>query len=191
MKKDSEQKTNKLIASMFPGISSFCIDECKKCCKTYGWLLKKETKKVLKGGQNIAKVNNKIFCIDSFERDHGKIILNKVPRCVFYENYKCKIYNNRPMDCRLYPLKIIFIDGVGYIVLSKDCNHIKSLSQNKLLTLTKNIKRTLDKIPRQVLYEYIDMIEQIYAISGKKKFNFKRIGTVRKSGKKWKLSFYK
>ena len=42
-------------------------------------------------------------------------------KCIFYDG-KCKIYNNRPYDCRLYPYDIKKINEKFFLVLYKlDC----------------------------------------------------------------------
>jgi len=37
--------------------------------------------------------------------------------CIFYNDNKCGIYDNRPLDCRLYPFDIMQIEEKYYLVL--------------------------------------------------------------------------
>lgn len=41
--------------------------------------------------------------------------------CRFHDGGKCGIYDARPIDCRLYPLDILFKDGSYYWILRQYC----------------------------------------------------------------------
>lgn len=53
--------------------------------------------------------------------------------CIFFQNSMCTIYNNRPLDCRLFPFDFKEIDGKYWVVyyhqicsaIPKDVNEIK------------------------------------------------------------------
>ena len=51
-------------------------------------------------------------------------------KCIFYDG-KCKIYNNRPYDCRLYPYDIKKINEKFFLVLYKlDCIEYENFFEN-------------------------------------------------------------
>ena len=41
--------------------------------------------------------------------------------CIFYKNGKCTIYAFRPLECRIYPYVITYIDGVLSMEIHKNC----------------------------------------------------------------------
>lgn len=60
------------------------------------------------------KISQQTFC------EQGSQNLYKMKRqriddqlegCYFYDGHKCTIYDNRPIDCRLFPFDVAFIDG--------------------------------------------------------------------------------
>lgn len=45
--------------------------------------------------------------------------------CIFFQNSRCSIYNNRPVDCRMFPFDFKEIDGEYWIIYyNKACNAI-------------------------------------------------------------------
>ncbi len=73
-------------------------------------------------------INNKNSFQDLTNECFNINIVNN--KCIFYEG-KCKIYNNRPYDCRLYPYDIKKINGRFFLVLYKlDCIQYKNFSEN-------------------------------------------------------------
>jgi len=179
--KNKLREIYKLTDKLFPGISNFC-KSCDTCCKTYGWLLKRETKNFLNRGFKIVKINNSIYCLDSFEtNERGKRIIEKIPRCIFYKNKKCSIYKDRPLDCRFYPIKIK-PKGKNLIVgLSLGCKYISSLSVSQRNKICKNIINFFIKNHEDyIVKEYLNLIYNINLISKPKRFKFLRLFEIKK-----------
>ena len=102
--------------NLFSGISGVCRN-CNTCCKTYGWLLEEEAKNFIKKDYPVIQLNNSLFCIDSFKRDtKGDLILDEIPRCRFYGKRECLINKNKPLDCKLFPIKIKFKEMIVFWV---------------------------------------------------------------------------
>lgn len=54
----------------------------------------------------------------------------KEDKCIFYRNNKCIIYDNRPIDCRLYPFDIIKLEDKYYLILYLlECINSKNLEE--------------------------------------------------------------
>jgi Fe-S-cluster containining protein len=186
MKKELK-KTYKLTNQIFSNINHFCKD-CNTCCKTYGWLLKEEADEFSKKGYPVVKINNNLYCIDSFARNkNAKLILDKIPRCVYYKNRRCLIHQERPLDCRLYPIKIRFNQNKIFIGLSLGCKYVFSLSKKEKNKIYQNIINFFEKSPKSVINEYLDLIYQINSISQPKQFWMKKIIEIKKQNSCWKI----
>jgi len=172
---DNLKKTYLLADKLFPNISNFC-KQCNTCCKTYGWLLEEEAAKFTKKGYPVVKINNFLYCIDSFFKNkRGERVLEKIPRCRFYKNKSCLIYKERPLDCRLYPIKIKFGKGNSFIGLSLGCKYISKLDEFKKAKVCENIVNFFKKAPIEIINQYLHMMYQVNLISKPKKFWFKKI----------------
>jgi Fe-S-cluster containining protein len=169
------EKAYKSFSNLFKNIGKVC-NRCDTCCRTYGWLLKNEAKKLSKMGYPVVKINNKISCIDSFKRNKNRrIVFEKIPVCRFYKYKRCEIQKNKPLDCRLYPLKLIFEDDKPIWVISLGCKYISSLNEHQMEDLVKKTKIKLEKTPKKVLDEYILLMFDINKISKSKRFWKRRI----------------
>lgn len=169
------------IDSLFPKIDKSC-KKCNTCCRTYGWLSKQEAKKFIKKGYSVAKINNNLYCIDSFMRNKkNKIIADKIPICIFYKNNRCLIQKNKPLDCRLFPIKIKFINRKPILGLSLGCNYISSLNKEKRLKLEKRIVKFFNE-NKKLMKEYVNLMKKVNDISKPKKFWMKKIAVI-KNGK--------
>lgn len=178
-------KIYRLSSKIFPDISNSCR-KCDTCCQTYGWLLKKEAKIFTQKGYPVVKINNRLFCINSFKRDkNGKIITDEIPTCIFYKIRSCSIYKNRPLDCRLFPIKIKFGKEKSYLGLSLGCRYISSLSQTQKNRICKNIIKFLKKVPRETINEYLNLMYQVNLISKPKRFWLKKIIEIKKKNHYW------
>lgn len=173
--KSEIKEAYKLTSKLFNNIGVVCRG-CDTCCRTYGWLLKDEAKQLSKRGYPIVEINNKLYCIDSFKiNNHKKRVLEKIPICRFYKNKKCQIHKNKPFDCRLYPLKLIFENGKPVWVISLGCKYVSKLNKIQMDNLIRTIKIRLNKIPSKILEEYISLMGNIHKISKPKRFWKKRI----------------
>jgi len=174
MKKDLI-KSYEILKNLFSEIGSECKN-CNICCNTYGWLLKGEAKFYLKKGFSLAKINDKINCIDLFQRDKfGNVIMARIPQCRFYKKNRCLIQKIKPLSCRLYPLKIIFIKNEPTWVISTRCKYFSNLNPNEKKIFLNNVNWALEKLPPKIKKEYIDLMLDVSKISKKKRFPYKMI----------------
>jgi Fe-S-cluster containining protein len=115
-----------------------CI-ECGTCCQdTEMLLLKKDIERLRKKGYNSKFFSRK-------DKDFYIILRNKNGYCVFFDRNKkkCKVYKDRPMGCRLYP--IIFDDSKG-VVIDKICPASSSWSEKSRQILEKKVIRVIKKL---------------------------------------------
>ncbi|HHW99871.1 MAG TPA: hypothetical protein GX740_01025, partial [Acholeplasmataceae bacterium] len=117
---------------------------CNGCeypdCMGYIWLTKQETKKLSNLGVDILTINEDINCINSLgdisvDTDFSSIVYPKCPlRCD--KSYKCKIHDERPMVCHIYPVGLESAKNGSILwVLHKDCLFVKQLENKGLLEL--------------------------------------------------------
>jgi Fe-S-cluster containining protein len=116
--------------------------ECGTCCQETEMLLSKK---------DIERLQKKGFSIKFFARHvkEGYITLRNLNgHCVFFDvkNIKCKVYRDRPIGCRLYP--IIFDEAKGVIV-DKLCPTHRSWTENNKKVVGKKVIRLLKKIDRE------------------------------------------
>lgn len=168
-------KIYRMVKKLFPQIEKTCI-KCNSCCRTYGWLLENEAKDFIEKGLPVVELNKNLFCIDSFKRNkNGKIILNEIPRCIFYKNNRCLIQSIKPLDCRLYPIKMKFKGSKVIIGISTGCKYFSSLNENGKNKLYKKIIYFFKKAPKGVIREYISLMYKVYKLSTPKKFWMKKL----------------
>ena len=175
------------LKNIFSGISNVCKN-CDTCCKTYGWLLEKEAEKFIKKDYSVIKLNNSLYCIDSFNRDSkGNLILDKIPRCKFYKNKRCIIQNEKPLDCKLFPIKVKFKEDNCFLGLSLGCKYISSLNEKEKYEIYNRVKRFIKNLPKKELNEYLNLMYDVNKISKLKRFWMKKLITFRKKGNSWEL----
>ena len=183
-------KTYKITEKLFPNINAIC-KSCDTCCRTYGWLLKEEAKNFIKKGYPVVEINKNLFCIDSFKRDKtGKIIIDKIPRCIFYKKKHCIIHRDRPLDCRLYPLKIKFKNNKIFLGISLGCKYVSSKNKKEKEKIYERAKKYIKQIPYEVLQEYLEIMTKIDKISIPKRFWMKKIAELKKKRARWEINFF-
>ncbi len=159
------------LRKIYKGIEKYC-NNCDNCCFTYGWIMPLE-EKYYKSVYDLIELNQGIYCFDSFERDsNGKRILDIIPRCAFYENQSCSIHSNKPFDCLLYPVKVLFSkkENMFTVVLSLDCPYVESLVQEERGRLMDKVNSFFSEIPEDILWEYLKMVKLWSSISKNKSF---------------------
>jgi len=113
--------------------------ECGDCClETEMLLSKKDVDRLEKKG-----FKSKYF---SRQNNEGYVVLkNRKGHCIFFdvEQKRCKIYEDRPMGCRLYP--IIFDDMKG-IVADTLCPAKNKWTENRKSHRGKKVIKLLKKI---------------------------------------------
>jgi len=169
------KKAYKIANKLFPNVGKICKN-CNTCCRTYGWLLKEEAEDFIKKKYPVIELNKDIFCMDSFKKDkNGKRIINRIPKCIFYRDEKCTIHKNRPLDCRLYPIKIKFKDDKGIIGVSLGCKYILSLSEKEKNKLYKRVINFFKEAPKETIKEYVSLMCKVNKLSRPKKFWMKKL----------------
>lgn len=131
---------NEPLQEAYQLIDRLNFDECKgcsECCKT-PWLLSEEIEKLNpKEKQNLYSINETSF-------------IKSNPKCAFEKNGSCMIYNHRPLDCRLFPMDLIEIDGEFWWCVFKSCK--------KHHTLAKKIQLIIPELEKlfttQMLIQY-------------------------------------
>ena len=112
---------------------------CGICClKTEMPLSKKDIKILMEKGYEI-----EFFSQLNYE---GYVLLRNIDgHCVFFDekNKKCKIYDNRPMGCRLYP--IIYDESIG-VVVDETCPHNKKWNEHRTKLMAKKLIKLIKKI---------------------------------------------
>lgn len=181
------KETYKLADKLFPNINKSCKD-CNTCCKTYGWLLKQEVKEFSKKAYPIVEINKNFYCFDSFVRDKiNKRIFNQIPRCLFYKKGECLIYKDRPLDCRLYPIKVKFKQGKAIIGLSLGCKYVSSLTENKKDQFCRRVVNFFREAPSIISNNYLNLMEGVNSISKPKSFWMRKIMKIEKRGSFWEI----
>ncbi len=111
---------------------------CGICCeRTEMELSSDDVKRLEKAG----------FRRDQFSvLDDGIRLRNVGGWCYFYvlAERKCRVYRNRPLGCRLYPL--VFSDDEGVVVVDELCPMGQSVSELELRTKGSVLRRLLRKI---------------------------------------------
>jgi Fe-S-cluster containining protein len=99
-----------------------CLSNCGYCCTE---------------GPELLIVDN-IYEDKYIEKINGKTYIKTKKKCIFNNSEKkCVIYENRPMHCRLYPLRIFISNNVDYTV---DFSCPGTNFENKEDLLTENYK---------------------------------------------------
>jgi len=113
--------------------------ECGDCCLETEMLLSKK---------DIDRLEKKGFKSKYFSRQNNEgyvVLKNRKGHCIFFdvEQKRCKIYEDRPMGCRLYP--IIFDDMKG-IVADTLCPAKNKWTENRKSHRGKKVIKLLKKI---------------------------------------------
>ncbi|UCF45193.1 MAG: YkgJ family cysteine cluster protein [Candidatus Bathyarchaeota archaeon] len=80
-----------------------------------------------------------------FDRAGYAKLRNRLGYCVFYDvkKQRCKVYRERPLGCRLYP---IICDDIKGIIVDKICPAGANLNENKIKRKGKKVIKLLEKI---------------------------------------------
>ena len=113
--------------------------ECGDCCLETEMLLSKK---------DIDRLEKKGFKSKYFSRQNNEgyvVLKNRKGHCIFFdvEQKRCKIYEDRPMGCRLYP--IIFDDMKG-IIADTLCPANNKWTENRKTHRGKKVIKLLKKI---------------------------------------------
>ncbi|MFH1622642.1 MAG: YkgJ family cysteine cluster protein [Candidatus Omnitrophota bacterium] len=65
--------------------------------------------------------------------------------CFNSPDNRCKIYIDRPFECRLYPFLLTKKEGQIYLAIDKKCPYLNSVEEDKIKSYTGYLKRELKK----------------------------------------------
>jgi len=73
---------------------------------------------------------------------------NEEKGCIFFVNNQCSIYNNRPIDCRLFPFDFKEIDGEYWLIYYNSIDICRALpsDMNEIKNYAHNIRPLLDML---------------------------------------------
>jgi len=133
---------------IFEGIHFSECDGCSKCC-FIPWLLREEyTPHLNNFGKSIKEIDSVAIIMD-------------FTKCEFEKDSKCTLYQDRPLDCRVFPLDIIEEDGEYWWCIFTFCpQHAKI--REKLIPL---IPKLVEIITPEIFEQYkkqIALTKKIY-----------------------------
>lgn len=139
---------------------SYC-KECPDCCSDFNRM----DSPVL-SEKEITEIEMIYNIHDFYERkENGSYCIKTTNdgHCIFFLNKGCKIYANRPADCKLYPYDIIKEDNSYYLVLYKlQCinEDVFSSTQEveRILPVIKSIGPWIDDFTNEDNYEKMSNI---------------------------------
>ena len=115
--------------------------KCGKCCE--------ETEMEL-SNHDIKRLEEAGYHRDqfSFKDSHAIRLMNADGRCYFYilAEKKCRVYRDRPLGCRLYPVVYSVDDGA---VIDGLCPMGHTISEKELKTKGKILRKLLRKIDEE------------------------------------------
>lgn len=115
--------------SLFEEIEFTECEGCSLCCHM-PWLLKDEL------DSHKEKFEGSIQQIDSVS------FITDQTQCKYAVNERCGVYQDRPLDCRLFPLDIIEEGGRYWWCIFTNCPQNTAI-RNKLIPLIPRIEETL------------------------------------------------
>lgn len=123
-----------------------CSNQCgAECCSGIIFLGEEDIKKLKQlGYSNFTTDNNK----------KELMLTDESNDCIFLdENNKCSIYENRPIDCQLFPLGFKINSRKIHIVLIK-CPLSKELPDQMIDSMSTQAKKLISSYSEEELYQY-------------------------------------
>ena len=123
------------------------------------------------GYVSLVQVNNGPTFIHSFPMvSQDKLDLSvQYPACsqLCADSRKCSIYEDRPMNCHLYPLGLeTRADGIIVWALHRDCLHVRRLERRGLLPdFERRALNIINNLSPQLLEEIVETYRAVDAIS--------------------------
>ena len=159
------------LEDLYRGIEGDCRDCTYPDCMGYIWLLDQEAAKIYGKGVPLVEINDGLSFIHSFSTDsNGQIDVSvRYPPCsqVQTDARRCKIHQDRPLVCRLYPFGLeTKNNGIVVWALHRDCLYIRRLEESGLLSNFKHhFCSIVDRISPLLSAEIIRTYRAVYAIS--------------------------
>ena len=102
---------------VFEGINFSECNDCSTCCY-FPWILKEEYNPHLENfGKTVKEIDSVAFIMD-------------YNACKYARDNRCNLYEDRPLDCRLFPLDIIKENGKYWWCIFTICPNHKKLRKN-------------------------------------------------------------
>ena len=136
------------IYSLFEGIEFNECDGCSICCY-FPWLLKEEYDPHLAVfDKDVKEINGVAFILDE-------------TRCKCAIDDRCTLYNDRPLDCRLFPLDIIEVNGEYWWCIFTTCPKHDSIKK-KLIPLIPKLENCMTSKIFEQYKKQISITKKIY-----------------------------
>ena len=114
---------------VFEGINFSECNDCSTCCY-FPWILKEEYNPHLENfGKTVKEIDSVAFIM-------------YYNACKYARDNRCNLYEDRPLDCRLFPLDIIEEDGKYFWSLFTICPKHEEL-EDKLLPLIPKLEELI------------------------------------------------
>lgn len=133
---------------IFKGINFSECDGCSKCCY-FPWLLKEEYNPHLDNfGKTVKEIDSVAFIMD-------------FTACKYAKENRCHLYEDRPLDCRLFPLDIIEENGKYWWCIFTICSKHKEIRE-KLIPLIPKLKAVITPEIFEQYKKQIALTKKIY-----------------------------
>ncbi len=133
---------------LFNGIQFSECAGCSKCCY-FPWLLEEEYESPLKNfSENVKKINSTDFIMD-------------FTACKYAKCDRCHLYEERPLDCRLFPLDIIEEEGQYWWCIFITCPKHKEI-RKKLIPLIPLLNKMITPKMFEQYKKQIEITKEIY-----------------------------
>ena len=170
------------IEKVFRGIEKDCLVCNYPDCVGLIWLIEEEVERLYNLGVPLIQVNNGPTFLHSFsEGTDGKIELAvRYPSCkqLSLNNgiRRCLIYQNRPFNCRIYPLGLETTgEGVAVWALHLDCLFIANkINEEQLEQIKQDLVLIIDhlhpSLVEEILSTYLEVEEVICFPDGENRY---------------------
>jgi len=133
---------------IFEGINFSECDGCSKCCY-FPWLLKEEYNPHINNfGKIVKEISSVAFIMD-------------FTSCKYAKENRCYLYEDRPLDCRLFPLDIIEEDGEYWWCIFTICPKHQKIRE-KLIPLIPKIEKLITPEMFEQYEKQIALTKKIY-----------------------------
>lgn len=111
---------------------------------------------------DIARLEKKGYQKKSFiriDKAGYAVLRNRQGSCVFYEfeNRRCKVYDARPLGCRIYP--VIFDEDKG-IVADSICKARETVTKGEKARRGKKVTKLLERLDREAAQRVLGNCER-------------------------------
>lgn len=96
---------------------------------------------------------------------------NESEGCIFYYNNECSIYEDRPIDCRLFPFDFKEIDGIYWLIYYTDFCHLPD--ENEIKKCAHSIRPYLD-----ILLPYLSEASNSIFTERLSEYSFNKLYTI-------------